>query len=45
MINTQYQWMPHWQRYLALIGAGALGEIAASEPASGSISSSRDRTP
>jgi predicted dehydrogenase len=27
MINTQYQWMPHWQRYLALIGAGALGEI------------------
>jgi predicted dehydrogenase len=27
MINTQYQWMPHWQRYLSLIGAGALGEV------------------
>ena len=27
MINTQYQWMPHWQRYLAIVRSRALGEI------------------
>jgi len=29
MVNTQYQWMPHWQRYLAIVGCRALGEIRA----------------
>lgn len=27
VINTQYQWMPHWQRVLGLVAEGALGEI------------------
>ena len=27
MINTQYQWMPHWQRYLRLVRSGRLGQI------------------
>jgi predicted dehydrogenase len=27
-INTQYQWMPHWQELLADIAAGRLGEIS-----------------
>lgn len=27
VINTQYQWMPHWQQALALVRAGELGDI------------------
>ena len=27
VVNTQYQWMPHWQELLAEIAAGRLGEI------------------
>jgi predicted dehydrogenase len=27
VVNTQYQWMPHWQRVLGLISDGALGDI------------------
>ncbi len=27
-INTQYQWMPHWQELLTDIAAGRLGEIS-----------------
>jgi predicted dehydrogenase len=26
-VNTQYQWMPHWQRLLALVAEGGLGEV------------------
>ena len=26
-VNTQYPWMPHWQRLLRVIGDGALGEV------------------
>ena len=26
-VNTQYQWMPHWQRFWGLISDGALGEL------------------
>ncbi len=29
VINTQYQWMPHWQRLLGVIADGRLGEIRA----------------
>jgi predicted dehydrogenase len=26
-VNTQYQWMPHWQRFWEQLRAGALGEV------------------
>ena len=26
-VNTQYQWMPHWQRFWGLISDGGLGEL------------------
>src|SRR5688572_18531260 len=26
-VNTQYQWMPHWQRFWKLLGDRALGEV------------------
>jgi predicted dehydrogenase len=26
-VNTQYQWMPHWQRFWGLLGEGGLGEV------------------
>jgi predicted dehydrogenase len=26
-VNTQYQWMPHWQRFWALLAERALGEV------------------
>ena len=26
-VNTQYQWMPHWQRFWALLSEGGLGEV------------------
>ena len=26
-LNTQYRWMPHWQRVWELLGEGALGEL------------------
>ena len=26
-VNTQYQWMPHWQRFWPLIAQGRLGEL------------------
>lgn len=29
MVNTQYQWMPHWQRLLTAIAAGELGSVRA----------------
>lgn len=28
-VNTQYQWMPHWQRFWGLLRGGGLGEIRA----------------
>jgi D-apiose dehydrogenase len=27
-VNTQYQWMPHWQRIWPQVAAGALGEVS-----------------
>ena len=26
-VNTQYQWMPHWQRFWELLAAGGLGPV------------------
>src|SRR5215212_3138499 len=26
-VNTQYQWMPHWQRFWGMISDGHLGEV------------------
>jgi predicted dehydrogenase len=26
-VNTQYQWMPHWQRFWALLAEGGLGPV------------------
>lgn len=26
-VNTQYQWMPHWQRFWKLLGNGELGQV------------------
>jgi predicted dehydrogenase len=26
-VNTQYQWMPHWQRFWPMLAEGALGQV------------------